>query len=99
MESKVKKQILASLNNPSSFDPIAKQSFDAADKNKNGTIDKSELFQCMKDVADGLGTPIPNKQELEKMFKTLDIDQNGTLDFNEFKIFVKDNMIKMINEM
>ena len=99
MESQVKKQILASLNNPKTFDPIAKQSFDAADKNKNGTIDKSELFQCMKDVADGLGTPTPNKQELEKMFKTLDIDKNGTIDFNEFKSFVKENMIKMINEL
>ena len=53
----------------------------------------------MKEIADGLGTPIPNKEELEKMFKKLDIDKSGTIDFNEFKIFVKDNMIKMINEM
>ena len=99
MNSQLKKQLLESLNNPTAFNPIAKQSFDSADKNKNGTIDKSELFQCMKEIADGLGTPIPNKEELEKMFKKLDIDKSGTIDFNEFKIFVKDNMIKMINEM
>lgn len=99
MDSSLKKQILASLNNPITFDPIAKQSFDAADKNKNGTVDKNELYQCMKDVADGLGAPLPHKDEVEKMFKKLDIDQNGTLDFNEFKIFVKDNMIKILENM
>ena len=99
MESQVKKQILASLNNPKTFDPIAKQSFDAADKNKNGSVDKTELYQCMMEVAEGLGTPKPNKNEMETMFKKLDIDKNGTIDFNEFKSFVKENMIKIINEM
>ena len=99
MDSSLKKQILASLNNPITFDPIAKQSFDAADKNKNGTIDKQELYQCMKDVADGLGAPLPKREEVENMFKTLDIDRSGTLDFNEFKSFVKDNMIKIIKNM
>ena len=89
MDSSLKKQILASLNNPITFDPIAKQSFD----------DKQELYQCMKDVADGLGAPLPKREEVENMFKTLDIDRSGTLDFNEFKSFVKDNMIKIINNM
>ena len=49
--------------------------------------------------ADGLGAPLPKREEVENMFKTLDIDRSGTLDFNEFKSFVKDNMIKIINNM
>ena len=80
------------------FEPIAKDAFDAADKNKNGKIEKKELYQCMKDVADGLGAPLPKREEVENMFKTLDIDRSGTLDFNEFKVYVKDNMKKLINE-
>ena len=98
MDSSLKKQILASLNNPITFDPIAKQSFDAADKNKNGTIDKQELYQCMKDVASGLEMSSPDKKALEKLFFQLDIDHNGILDYNEFKVYVKDNMNKIIKE-
>ena len=98
MEPLEKKKILNTINNPMIFEPIAKDAFDAADKNKNGKIEKKELYQCMKDVASGLEMSSPDKKSLEKLFFKLDVDHNGILDFNEFKVFVKDNMNKIIND-
>lgn len=94
-----KKQILESINNPVTFEPIAKDAFQTADKNKNGKIEKSELYECMKEVANGLNLPAPTKKNLEELFKKLDVDKNGVIDYEEFKVFAKDNMIKLINEM
>jgi Ca2+-binding EF-hand superfamily protein len=98
MDSLKKKQLLIAINNPVIFEPIAKDAFDAADKNKNGKIEKKELYQCMKDVASGLEMSSPDKKALEKLFFQLDIDHNGILDYNEFKVYVKDNMNKIIKE-
>ena len=98
MEPLEKKKILNAINNPMIFEPIAKDAFDAADKNKNGKIEKKELYQCMKDIAFGLEMSSPDREALEKLFFKLDVDHNGILDFNEFKVYVKDNMNKIINE-
>ena len=99
MNSSTKKQILESINNPVTFEPIARDSFDSADKNKNGKIEKSELYECMKEVANGLNLPAPTKKNLEELFKKLDVDKNGVIDYEEFKVFAKDNMLKLIEEM
>ena len=99
MNSSTKKQILESINNPVTFEPIARDSFNSADKNKNGKIEKSELYECMKEVANGLNLPTPTKKALEDMFKKLDVDKNGYIDFNEFKVFAKDNMTTLINNL
>ena len=99
MDSNSKKQLISSINNPSTFEPIAKEAFDAADKNHNGIIDKKELEQCMKEVALGLGMNPPSQKAVENEFKRLDIDKNGSIDFNEFKSFVKESMKKIIEKM
>ena len=99
MDSNSKKQLISSINNAATFEPIAKEAFDAADKNHNGTIDKKELELCMKEVAQGLGMSPPNQNAVEKEFRNLDLDKNGTIDFNEFKKFVKKSMQKIIENM
>ena len=40
MDAKTKKQLILKLKEPASFEPLAKEAFDVADKNHNGTIDK-----------------------------------------------------------
>ena len=99
MDTHTKKQLISSINNPATFEPIAKEAFDAADKNHNGTIDKKELELCMKEVSSGLGLDAPNQRAVENEFKKLDIDKNGVIDFNEFKAFVKESMKKIIGNM
>lgn len=97
MDANTKAQLIAQITNPVTFEPIAREAFEAADKNKNGTIDKQELELCMGEVAQGLGASNPTKQAIDKEFKRLDTDKNGTIDFNEFKVFVSETMIKIIN--
>ena len=53
----------------------------------------------MKDLAIHLGMNPPSQKAVEKEFKKLDIDKNGTIDFNEFKVFVKESMKKIIGNM
>jgi Ca2+-binding EF-hand superfamily protein len=89
MDATAKKQLILSINNPATFEPIAKEAFDAADKNHNGTIDKKELELCMKDLAVHLGMNPPSQKAVEKEFKKLDIDKSGNIDYDEFKVFAK----------
>ena len=51
----------------------------------------------MGEVAKGLGVSAPTKAAIDKEFKRLDTDKNGIIDFNEFKVFVSETMIKIIN--
>ena len=73
--------------------------FNKADKNHNGTIEMKELKACMISVAQGLGTEIPKEELVKEEFYNLDKDKNKLIDFNEFKDFVKRNMIKVIDRM
>ena len=42
---------------------------------------------------------IPKDKIIVEEFVSLDKDKNKTLDFNEFKIFIKKNMAKIINSI
>ena len=76
---------------------ISKKSFDRADKNHNGTIDIKELKACMIDIAQGLGKAIPDKDAIKNEFFNLDKDGNKTIDFEEFKLFIKKNILTIID--
>ena len=97
MDSKAK--LIADITNPETFEPIARDSFNAADKNGNGTIERNELEASMIDIAKGLGLSAPSQKKIDREFKRLDVDKNGVIDFNEFKVLVKETMIKIINSM
>ena len=95
----IKAKMIKQLNDDAYLTSVTKQSFKAADKNNNGTIDIKELKACMIDIAQGLGTAIPKEEIVRDKFYKLDKDKNKTLDFSEFKAFVKDNMIKIIKKI
>lgn len=78
---------------------ITRQSFATADINKNGTIDIKELKVCMIDIAQGMGCNIPRDEVIKDEFYKFDKDKNQTLDFQEFKAFVKKNMQILIDRI
>ena len=95
----IKSKMISQLNDDNYLTSITKKSYEAADINRNGTIDIKELKACMIDIAQGLGTAIPRDEVVKDEFYKLDRDKNKTIDFSEFKAFVKANMIKIIERI
>ena len=95
----IKEKMRKQLNDDTYLTNIAKKSFEAADRNKNGTIDIKELKACMLEIAQGLGNEIPKEDIVKDEFYRLDKDKNKALDFNEFKLFVKKNMLDLIERI
>ncbi|CAG8685605.1 10920_t:CDS:2, partial [Racocetra fulgida] len=56
-----------------------KEAFTLFDKDKDGVITIHELKSVMKSLGQ-----TPTEAELQEMMNDVDIDKNGTIDFNEF---------------
>ena len=80
---------------PNSFEKIAKEAFDIADKDHNGYIDKEELDICIQQIIKSFSDYTPEKTIVSEEFNRLDIDKNGIIDYSEFKVFVWD-IINMV---
>ena len=98
-KKEIKERMIKQLNDDEYLYHIARKAFDEADKNHNGTIDIKELKACMVDIAQGMGTDIPKNRVVSEEFYKLDKDKSQTIDFIEFKTFVKNSMIAIINSM
>ena len=98
MDSELKNDILALINDEKIFDQIAQEAFNSVDKDNNHTIDKDEFKECSIQVAKVLGLDRPDQETIEGIYKKLDTDGNGDLDFNEFKIYVKDVIFEILEQ-
>ncbi len=67
----------------------ARQIFDRYDKNKDGSIEKSELKSLLTEISKKLNYPEPNDEDIENGLKELDLNKNGKLEFDEFYPFFK----------
>ena len=98
-KKEIKERMKKQLEDDAYLTEISKKPFEQADKNKNGEIDVKELKACMIDIAQGMGTEIPKNKVVVEEFYNLDKDKSKTIDFNEFKTFIKNNMIKIIDSI
>ena len=62
-----------------------KKCFEIIDMDKNGTIEKEELFKMMKTY---IKIP-PSKDEIESFFNEMDLNHDGHITFNEFLEFIQ----------
>ena len=97
--SEMKKQILALINDDKVFIPIAEEAFNAVDTDKSGFIDKDEFKKCVFQVAKGFGLEHPEQSNVEAIYAKLDSDGNGSIDLDEFKKYVKEIILKILEEM
>jgi len=67
------------------FDNIVSETFTRMDRDRNGTLDPTELSKGLK----LLGLPVANKGQLEKVIKTMDLDGDGKVTLSEFRKVVK----------
>ena len=44
----------------------------------------------MNQIANDLGNSLPSKSDVESVFRRLDINNDGLIDFNEFKVLMRD---------
>ena len=99
MDADVKRNILALINDDKIFGQIAQEAFNSVDRDQNRTIDRAEFKECAIQVAKGFGLENPEEESIEGIYKTLDTDGNGDIDFNEFKKYVKQIILKLLEEM
>jgi len=59
--------------------------FDTVNKNNDKTINKKEL----NDLLDKLNKTKLSSDKLDEIFKNLDSNKDGEIDFKEFKIFLQ----------
>ena len=50
-------------------------------------------------MAKGFGLEKPSEESIEEIYRQLDLDGNGTIEFEEFKKYVKQILIRILEEM
>jgi Ca2+-binding EF-hand superfamily protein len=63
---------------------LAKEAFRKYDTNKNGFIEVDELKHLLEELANELGIPAPDEQEVINLFKQYDINNDKKISQEEF---------------
>ena len=69
---------------------IARKTFNAYDKNKDGVLTANELKPLLQKVAKILKLPPANEEDINEGMKRLDLNENKALEFEEFFQFFKE---------
>jgi K+-dependent Na+/Ca+ exchanger-like protein len=75
-----------------------RESFDALDKDKSGTIDIHELKGLLQMLAHNENDEISD-EAVEPIMKALDLDGSGSLDFGEFTLWYVNSKQRLANEV
>ena len=78
------------------IDALARVSFDSLDVNRTGKITKDQFKQGFVEFITSAGFGRPNDAFLEEYFRKFDADQSGDLDYQEYKVYMKDALDKMV---
>ncbi len=84
------------LYNEKKLNDVTRVAFDAIDVDKSGKIETKEIKEIMERIAVEMGTDRPTKEDVEAVIKNLDTDGSGTVEFEEFKILIKDILESML---
>jgi Ca2+-binding EF-hand superfamily protein len=84
------------LNDEKKLNEITKTSFDIVDIDKSGTIDEFELEKILAQISSDMGADPPTREDVKDVLKYLDTDKSGKIDFEEFKVLIKDVLEAMI---
>ena len=77
------------LKDENCFNAIAKAIFNKADADKSKFIDPQEFRKLMVDITAEYNLPTPSDEDIKKTKKEVDLDKNGTIEFDEFKEFLR----------
>ena len=85
--SNLNKTVKELLNDENQLDLITKKAFDSYDNNKNGLLELDEIENILKTFAKQNNFPNPTRKECEVVFKSLDLNKDGKINYDEFKQF------------
>ena len=87
------------LKDEEKINEITRVAFDNVNTDKSGAIDKNQLESMMNQIFSDLSNELPSKKEVEEVFDYLDSNKKGSLNFDDFKVLIKDVIKSMIEEL
>ena len=87
------------LRDENKFNVLTELAFKAVDKDGSGFIDQSELEKIMAQICMEMGAEVPSKEDVQEVLNDLDKDNNKSIDYNEFKNFIRDILEGMIEDV
>ena len=84
------------VKDPKKLEAYSKRLFSAYDQNRDKTFEIDEFVTLVNKIGKENNTKVvPTKEDIENLFKKLDIDKSGRLDEKEFLRFTKMILIEM----
>ena len=91
-----KEEVESIVNNDELFDPIVESAFAEHDTNKNGFIEKKELFDCLVKVHKLISPQkVITKEDVNQFLQHYDTNKDEKISKSEFKPFMKTVMINL----
>ena len=87
------------LNDENKLKVLTELAFKAVDKDGSGSIDQSELEKIMAQICMEMGAEVPSKEDVQEVLNDLDEDNSKSIEYDEFKEFIKDILEGMIEDV
>ena len=85
-----------SAQDNANMDELARVSFNSIDVNRTGKISKAQFKQGFVEFINSAGFGSPSEQFIQDYLRKFDADHSGDIDFEEYKVYMRDAVDKMI---
>ncbi len=85
-----------SAQDNANMDELERVSFNSIDVNRTGKISKAQFKQGFVEFTNSAGFGTPSEQFIQDYLRKFDADHSGDIDFEEYKVYMRDAVDKMI---
>ena len=84
------------ISDDNAFHKITQLAFDKIDVDNSKHIDKDELYKIMLRISADMGVEPPKSQDVDEVFKGIDRDGDGQINYEEFSELIKNVLFSLI---